>query len=296
MTDSDVTANPPGTASKGNMQRWINQLIQLQDLIFAREQQEASMPGARLTALDASIQTLLDELPIEMRSHFVKMHKKASLAIVPIASGVCSACGMAIPVSQVHAVHAADKIYHCPSCARFLFYPEAAPRRLSQRRRRSEPAQVGMARFSSPQLMVAQLDAGDRDGAIAELCQKMETEGFVDSAARLCEEALRREAIASTAVDKGLAFPHVRGVEGGGLTLALGISRKGIKFNPAAKTLTRIVFLISIPTAASAFYLRLLSGLAQTFGEEEAREQLLKAESPEELWKALNKATRLTIT
>ena len=99
------------------------------------------MPGTRLTTLDASIQTLLDELPIEMRSHFVKMHKKANLAIVPIANGVCSACGMAIPVSQVHAVHAADKIYHCPSCARFLFYPEASPRRLSQRRLRSEPAQ-----------------------------------------------------------------------------------------------------------------------------------------------------------
>lgn len=289
-------AAAPERPTKGNMQRWINQLIQLQDLIFAREQQEASMPGTRLTTLDASIQTLLDELPIEMRSHFVKMHKKANLAIVPIANGVCSACGMAIPVSQVHAVHAADKIHHCPSCARFLFYPESAPRRLSQRRLRSEPAQVGMARFSSPLLMIPQLEAGDRDSAIAELCQKMESEGFVDNGSRLCEEALRREAIASTAVDRGLAFPHVRGVEGGALTMAVGVSRKGIKFNPAAKTLTRLIFLISIPTAASAFYLRLLSGLATSFGEEEAREVMLKAETPEDLWKALNKVTRLTIT
>jgi mannitol/fructose-specific phosphotransferase system IIA component (Ntr-type) len=291
-----MTEAAPEPPAKGNMQRWINQLIQLQDLIFAREQQEASMPGTRLTTLDASIQTLLDELPIEMRSHFVKMHKKANLAIVPIANGVCSACGMAIPVSQVHAVHAADKIYHCPSCARFLFYPESAPRRLSRRRLRSEPAQVGMARFSSPLLMIPQLEAGDRDSAIAELCQKMESEGFVDNGSRLCEEALRREAIASTAVDKGLAFPHVRGVEGGALTMAVGVSRKGLKFNPAAKTLTRLIFLISIPTAASAFYLRLLSGLATSFGEEEARELMLKAETPEDLWKALNKVTRLTIT
>lgn len=253
------------------------------------------MPGTRLASLDTSIQTLLGELPDEIRSHFVKMHKKANLAIVPIASGICSACGMAIPVSQVHAVHAADAIYQCPSCARFLFYPEAAPRRLSQRRRRSEPPQVGMARFSSPALMVPQLAATDRDGAIAELCQKMEAEGFVDSAARLTEEALRREAIASTAVDCGLAFPHVRGVEGGGLTLALGLSRKGIKFGGTAKGLTRMVFLIVIPTAASAFYLRLLSGLTQAFRDEDARELLLKAEDPEGLWKALNKATRVSI-
>lgn len=294
MTDEQTNPAPERGNGRGRTHRWINQMIQLQDLIFARDQQEASMPGNRLTTLDASIQTLLGELPDEIRSHFVKMHKKANLAIVPIASGVCSACGMAIPVSQVHAVHAADAIYQCPSCARFLFYPEAAPRRLSQRRRRSEPPQVGMARFSSPALMVTQLTATDRDGAVAELCQKMESEGFVDNAIRLTEEALRREAIASTAVDHGLAFPHVRGVEGGGLTLALGLSRKGIKFG-SAKNLTRVVFLIVIPTAASAFYLRLLSGLTQSFRDEEARELLLKAETADDLWKALNKATRISI-
>ena len=34
----------------------------------------------------------------------------------------------------------------------------------------------------------------------------------------------------STAVDNAIAFPHVRGVEGGALNLALGVSKKGIKF------------------------------------------------------------------
>lgn len=291
MTDSDQNGS---ANARGKTQRWIHQLIQLQDLIFARDQQEASMPGAQLSSLDASIHTLTEELPIEIRSHFTKMNRKASLAIVPIASGVCSACGMAIPVSQVHAVHAADKIYMCPNCARFLFYPESAPRRLSKRRMRSEPAQVGMARFSSPRLMIPQLASTDRDEVIRELCGAMEAEGFVDNADRLSEEALRREAIASTAIDHGLAFPHVRGVEGGGLTLALGISKKGVKFG-ATKALTRMVFLIVIPTAASAFYLRLLSGLAQTFSDADARDLLAGAGTPDELWKALNKATRAAI-
>ena len=143
--------------------------------------------------------------------------------------------------------------------------------------------------------MVPHLNATDRDGALKELCDKLQAEGFVDNADRLLEEALRREAIMSTAIDHGIAFPHVRGVEGGGLTLALGISRKGIKFNPAARHLTRMVFFMVIPTAASAFYLKLLSGLTQTFNEEEARETLLKASTPEELWKTLLKTTRVTV-
>ena len=61
----------------------------------------------------------------------------------------------------------------------------------------------------------------------------------------LIEEALRREAILSTAVDHGLAFPHVRGVEGGGLALALGVSEKGIDFGGLAKSKTRLVFFIA---------------------------------------------------
>ena len=96
-------------------------------------------------------------------------------------------------------------------------------------------------------------------------------------------------------MDHGLAFPHVRGVEGGGLTMALGISHKGIRANPSERTLTHIVFFIVIPTAASVFYLRLLAGIVQTFSKKNEREKLLEAKTPEELWAALVKATRNTI-
>ena len=39
----------------------------------------------------------------------------------------------------------------------------------------------------------------------------------------------------------------------------------------------------------------LLSGLAQTFQKEDAREKLLECETPDKLWKALIKATKTTI-
>ena len=50
-----------------------------------------------------------------------------------------------------------------------------------------------------------------------------------------------------------------------------------------------------IPTAASAFYLKLLSGLAQVFQKPENREKLLDADTPEKMWRALLKATRMAI-
>ncbi|HEY8240303.1 MAG TPA: PTS sugar transporter subunit IIA, partial [Kiritimatiellia bacterium] len=74
-----------------------------------------------------------------------------------------------------------------------------------------------------------------------------------------------------------------------------GLSKKGVKFGAPANKLTRILFFVAIPTACSAFYLKLLAGLTQAFRNEEARESLFEAGSQEALWKALVKATRATI-
>ena len=277
------------------MQPVINLLVQLQELIVARAQQEAGMPGAQLDQLDASIASLKKEIPSDVSQQFARLLQKSPLAIVPVVNGVCTACGMTLPVSLVHQVHAAEKIYHCPACARLLFHREDSARNTRKAPRRSDPPKIGIERFSAESLMVPALKGADRDAVLAELCQKLAAEGFVDDAGKLLESALKREAIISTAVDNGLAFPHVRCVEGGALTMALGIAPKAIKFDPAGKASTRIVFFMVIPTAASAFYLKLLAGLSQVFQKAENRDKLLEADTPEKLWKALMKATRLVI-
>ena len=52
------------------MHKIINHLIQLQELTVALAQQEASMPGTRLTQLESSIDTLFKELPADMANQF----------------------------------------------------------------------------------------------------------------------------------------------------------------------------------------------------------------------------------
>ena len=277
------------------MQPTINLLVQLQELIIARAQQEAGMPGAQLDQLDSSIQVLTQKLPAEVNMQFTRLLQKNPLAVVPVVNGVCTACGMTLPVSLVHKVHAAENLYSCPSCARLLFHRASSVRNTRKSPRRSDPPKVGIERFSAEALMIPALKGTDRDAVLAELCQKLAAEGFVDDAGKLLESALQREAIIATAVESGLAFPHVRCVEGGALTLALGITPKAIKFDPAGKASTRIIFFMVIPTAASAFYLKLLSGLSQVFQKAENRDKLLEADTPEKLWKALVKTTRLVI-
>jgi mannitol/fructose-specific phosphotransferase system IIA component (Ntr-type) len=202
---------------------------------------------------------------------------------------------MKIPTSLVQAVKVSSQLQVCPICTRILYFQEGLPRHVGAAPRRGDPRKVGIARFSSPSLMIPNLEAETRDEAIRELARKMQESGFVDDAEKLVDASLKREAIVSTAVDHGLAFPHVRRVEGGGLTLGLGISNKGIKFDGHDKTLSRIIFFMVIPTAASAFYLKVLAGLAETFSDAEARKALVAEESPEKLWKVLVKLTKKTI-
>lgn len=277
------------------MHKTINHLVQLQELRLAREQ-EAFMGGSRLEQLDEAIGSLTEQLPPSVKSVFLKLQKKDTVAIVPISAGVCSTCGMKLPISLVQAVRAEKEIHPCPNCSKILYYIDEPPRSVARKQRRTDPQRVGIDRFSSAELMIPRLAATSKDAAVREIADKMEKEGFVEKAEKLIEAALKREAILGTAVDHGLAFPHVRGVEGGGLTLALGISEKGIPFNSDPKHLTHIMFFMVIPTAATAFYLKLIAGLAETFMPSDARSALLAEEDPLKLWKVLKKLTRRSIT
>ena len=273
----------------------INHLIQLQELTLIRAEQRAHKQEQRLDELDASITSLTTQLPPDIQGLVGRMQKRDTLIIVPMSNGTCTGCGMKLPTSHVQQVRVSNDLQVCPICTRILYYQDVLPRNIARAPGRSEPRKAGIARFSSPQLMIPRLKASTRDEAIRELATQMQSAGFIDNADKLVDAALQREAMASTALDHGLAFPHVRGVEGGGLTLGLGISNKGIKFDSRDKVLTRIVFFIVIPTAASVFYLKLLAGLAETFSDAEARKALQAEEEPEKLWKALCKLTKKTI-
>ena len=276
------------------MQSLINHLNQLQELVLIRDEPRTTGDGSHMDRLNDSIEQLTDKLPPEVKSLYQRLYKKDHIVMAPMYNGCCAICGMRMPISQVQAVRLCKQIQNCPSCARILFEESDAPRWVGEAHSRTEPRKSGISRFSAETLMVPDLKATTGAEAIAELAAVMEEKNFVSNADKLVETALEREAVLSTAMDNGLAFPHVRGVEGGGLTLSLGVSKKGIKFDDAGNVVN-IVFFITIPTAVSAFYLRLMSGLTETFLKEQNREAILLAETPEQLWKALTKATRYSI-
>lgn len=276
------------------MHRLVNHLNQLQEFVLIRDEHRTTGDGSHMKRLNDSIDALTNKLPVEVKSLYTRLYKKDHLVMAPMYNGSCSICGMRLPVSMVQAVRQCKGISNCPSCARILFEESDAPRWVGEPHSRAAPRQSGISRFSNESLMLPDMRVSSASEAIAALANLMEEKDFISNSDKLIETALEREAVLSTAMDSGIAFPHVRGVEGGGLTMALGTLKDDMVFDDEG-TKVRIVFFMTIPTAVSAYYLRLMGGLTESLLKAQNREILLAADSPTLLWKALSKATRYTV-
>ena len=248
------------------MKSQINILRQLQELVLTRDEHHQTGDGSHMDELNDSIDALQQKLEPQVKSVYERLYKKSHIVMAAMSNGCCAGCGMQVPIAQAQQVRLAQHLVTCSSCGRML--------------------------FAADDLMIADLGACSREEAIARLAAAMAENGFISNPDSLITAALERENVLSTAMGEGLAFPHVRGVEGGALTLAMGVSREGIDWDGAK---VNLVFLSAIPVAVSAFYLRMMSGLAQAFNKAANREAAFAAHDAASLWKALVKATRTTV-
>lgn len=274
------------------MKSQINTLRQLQELVLTRDEHNQTGDGSHLDALNDSIDALQKKLEPQVAGLYARLYKRSHIVISAMVNNCCAVCGMQVPIAQGQQVRLGQHLVTCSSCGRILFAAdEDAVVNTSEAPDRDNP-KTGISRFSAEELMVCDLASATREQAIAKLALAMEKHGFISSAENLVTAALEREGVLSTAMEGGLAFPHVRGVEGGGLTLAMGVSQEGIDWDGEK---VNMVFLSAIPVAVSAFYLRLMAGLAQSFAKDANRKAVLEAKDAATLWKALQKATRATV-
>jgi len=277
------------------MKSQINIMRQLQELVLTRDEHNQTGDGSHLDALNDSIDVLRGKLDAQISGIYDRLYKKNHVVMAAMSNGCCAACGMQVPIAQSQQVRLCQHLVTCSSCGRVLFADEAdAAHNVTEKDKgeRDEP-KTGISRFSAEELMVVDLDAQTPQDAIAVLAKAMEDHKFIANADSLVSAAMERESVLSTAMGNGLAFPHVRGVEGGGLTLAMGVSKCGIDWDGENKV--NLVFLSAIPVAVSAFYLRLMAGISQAFSKPANVAAVTDAKDETAMWKALCKATRLTV-
>ncbi len=271
------------------MKSQLNNLRQLQELVLIRDEHHQTGDGSHLDKLNDSIDSLMQKLEPQVAGLYNRLYKKSHIVLAAMSNGCCSVCGMQVPIAQSQQVRLAQHLVTCSSCGRILFATDAdAAQNVAEKPDRDDP-RTGISRFSAEELVLTDLKAETKAEAIEVLAKLMEQHHFISNADSLVAAAMDREAVLSTALGNGLAFPHVRGVEGGGLTFAMGVSKKGIDWDGET---VHAVFLSAIPVAVSAFYLRLMSGIVQSFSKKDGLDTLLDAGDQASLWRALVKATR----
>ena len=213
------------------MKSQINTLRQLQELVLTRDEHHQTGDGSRLDQLNDAIDAMSSKLEPQVRGLYDRLYKKSHIVISAMTNGCCAVCGMQVPIAQAQQVKLAQHLVTCSNCGRILFATTSAdPTNIAEKVDRDD-VRTGISRFSAEELVVAELQAKTREEAIAELAAKMEEHKFISNAESLITAAIERENVLSTAEGGGIAFTHVRGLEGGALTIAMGVSQKGINWD-----------------------------------------------------------------
>ena len=99
---------------------------------------------------------------------------------------------------------------------------------------------------------------------------------------------LRREALMSTSIGRGVAIPHVRLSSVTDLVMAVGISQKDIEdFDAADGKPVRLVFMIAAAVNQHSYYLQTISYLSGKLRNETVKNALLEAKDPSSVYSIL---------
>ena len=140
--------------------------------------------------------------------------------------------------------------------------------------------------------IVPQLEAADRDGAIAELVSALGKAGRLGN--RNCQEiikaVIKRENEASTGMGKGVAVPHVKHEAVKDVVAAVGLSSSGIDFSSLDKQPVYSVILLLSPADNPDRHLQAMENIFKHLQQDRFRRFLRQCQSAEQIEDLLQEA------
>lgn len=150
--------------------------------------------------------------------------------------------------------------------------------------------QINILEFFLNRAIIADLKAKDKDNAIEELCGIVaEQENMLDKD-EIYNAVIKRENIAGTALEEGVAVPHARinGIERP--IIAFGKTVSDIEWDSPDGKPIHFVFLILSPQEDAGLQLQILRAISMCMFNSTLSETLLATTHRQELWKLLQAA------
>lgn len=155
------------------------------------------------------------------------------------------------------------------------------------------PQIVKITDHLSKELICLDLKGNNKEDVLKELSSLIGTSASVLDEVEVHRALLEREKLGSTGIGKGVAIPHAKTESATRLTIAFGISRKGINFESLDKEDVNIFFVFASPIKDSQIYLKVLARISRLIRDEEFRNRLLSVETPEGIIDCINKEETL---
>jgi PTS system nitrogen regulatory IIA component len=138
--------------------------------------------------------------------------------------------------------------------------------------------------FLKLEAVVPQLAARTKSEVIAELANALAKTTPSVVSARIHEVLAEREKIGSTGMEKGVAIPHGRLAELGGLVACFGVSKGGVDFEARDGRPSHFFFALVAPENSAGVHLKALSKVSRLFRSDALRDAILAALTADEIY------------
>lgn len=139
----------------------------------------------------------------------------------------------------------------------------------------------------NPQAIVADLQAREKDSALAELTDALVTcEASLDRD-EVIEVLQEREKLGSTGIGDGVAIPHGKLAGIPELMLAFGKSAEGVDFESMDGQPAHLFFLLVAPEESVGVHLKTLARISKLLKDPAVRQKLLEAEDRETIYQVI---------
>ena len=144
-----------------------------------------------------------------------------------------------------------------------------------------------LSRQISPQRVVLNLVSRTKEDAIRELVQAVSTSNKIQDEEELFKRILEREQIEATGIGEGVAIPHARTDVIEGISVCLGISRKGIEYGSIDDKPVHILVLLAASESAQEAYLNTLACAASLFNDKKFCQDIINSTEPAQVLRLL---------
>jgi len=144
-----------------------------------------------------------------------------------------------------------------------------------------------IASFLDRRDVTAALPLADKRTVLAALTDLVAGHHPELNAGTLLDVLMKREALRSTGIEQGVAFPHGRVPGLKGLRAGFGRSREGVNFDAFDGRPTHFFFMLLIPEGGEGEHLRALARLNRLFQDEDFRQRLLNVDDADTLYQVL---------